>query len=216
MHGKTEEEREEMTAIAAPEGDSVPHFHPTLDSCYFDLARKLVSLFEAEQGRRDYWEPAYAAASIVMACAAMEAHANYLLDRSARPEKAYDEYPNRLGLSVKAAEALCSTLTAEAKWLVVSLALAGKQVLDPGRAPLQGFCRAISVRNQYIVHAKLQPRLITGEADDIDLAFLPELRALTIAEAKAAITAAVGTLEVVYREIGKQLPKWAVGCLSGA
>lgn len=186
---------------------------PVLDSAYFDLAQKQIAWYQSEFGqvqqpaeRQLYWGTACAAASIALVCAALEAHANFLLDRSARRE--FRDFPNRLGLSVKAAESLCSNLNVEAKWLVVSLALTGRQLLDPGKAPFQGVCQAITRRNKYFAHAKLRPKKLPGTRQ-IRPADFEELRELTIPNAQAAIGAARDTVRLIHKELGREPPGWA-------
>jgi hypothetical protein len=185
-----------------------------LDTAFFDVAKKQIEwhqrdFVEAEKPneyRIKLWGVACAAASMAMVCAAMEAHANLLLDRSAR-----GQFPNHIGLSVSGAESLCSTLSLQGKWLFAAVTLTGKQVLDPGKAPFQGFCQAITRRNKFIAHAKLTITSFPLDVEYIHDRDIQELGELTIANAQAAIDAAQKTVQLVYANMGGEPPLWAKG-----
>jgi hypothetical protein len=190
----------------------MPHFlaWARLDVVYLDAARRQIEIYEQEcqrpefetcSERRRYWGLAYAGACIAMVCAAMEAHVNRLLDWSAR-----DLAHNHLKLSSRAVKLLCRSLSPEAKWLVASITLTGKQVLDPGRPPFQQLCDAFRRRNEYVAHAKPQLHEV---ADDkaLDDLITDELAEVTIPNAKVAIRAAEETMKLVHETMGPPPPR---------
>lgn len=176
-----------------------------LDVAYLDAARRQIEIWEQESQtpafegcpkRGQYWGLAYAGAAIAMVCAAMEAHVNRLLDWSAR-----DLAHNHLGLSREGVKLLCRSLSPEAKWLVASITLTGKQVLDPGQPPFQQLCDAFRRRNQYVAHAKPQLHEV-ADAKELDDLITEELAEVTIPHAKEAVRAAEDTMKLIHDAMG--------------
>jgi hypothetical protein len=176
-----------------------------LDQAYFRLAQNLVRDYwekesEIPEDRRPLAQIAYAAASIALVCAAVEAQANYLLVQSAK-----GELPNMIGLSVGGCDALINSLTnLRAKWLFTCVAVTGRQLLDPGSPPFQALCEAIDTRNNYIAHAKFKEQPSPSNPTQWE-----EATKLNIAKAEAAIDAGQKTVCAIYAEMGKTPPVWA-------
>ena len=183
------------------------------DSAFFDVARKQIELYEQlqnvpnqDQGRLLYWGMGFAAAAIVMVCAAMEAHANYLYRRAAATDD--PEIPNHSKLAMDDWECFERSRHKD-KWLIVSEAVAGRKVLFPGKSPFQEFCRAIWRRDQFVAHAKMEMKDFPGGVVLVDGSRFEELKELTVPNARTAVKAAQHTVQAVYSAMGRQWPSWA-------
>ena len=177
-----------------------------LDDIYFGVAQDQVEWYlqfcrkvEQEQLplspiQRLVAEVRSAATSMAMLCAAMEAHANFLLDASA-----HKRFPNEIHLSGNGSERIINSLEIQTKWLFVSVMLTGKQVLDPGEQPFQGFSDAVKTRNNLVAHPKLREKPFDKWHEPNDL---------TIRAAQAAIKAAQDTVIAVYTAMEREPPAW--------
>ena len=181
-----------------------------LDSAFMDAAKKQLQQWEKLRQENHpatpllYWGIAYAGAALVMVCAAMEAHANYLYRRATCEE---DEMPNRLKLTADNWDEFERTRLKE-KWLTVSETVTGQKVLDPGKAPFQEFCKAIWRRNQFVAHPKVEIHELPLGAPLESVQF-QELREVTIPNADKAVRAAMDTVRTVYLAMNHDPPSWA-------
>ncbi len=165
------------------------------DRPYFWMALQQVKLYEeAEADLEPHMRPlvqtTYAADSLVMLVAAMEAHANYLLLK---------QVTTKTGLSLGECLSLVRKKGPVEKWLFVCKKLAGTQLLDKCCAPFKEFCTAVTLRNEFVAHPKLLEVVVTGPNDTVEP---------SIQSAKAAIEAARGVLKVVYEGMGDTMPEW--------
>jgi hypothetical protein len=184
----------------------------TLDTAYFDAARRQLAIFEEDlrkpefenPGRRLFWGTALAGASMAMVCAAMDAHANYLITRSAK-----GQFPNLLHLSEEEAAVRCKTSDSKGKWMYACRLLIGRPILSDKRDPFKGFCTALWRRNHFVMHPKLVPIQVAGGIESITADDFEELRQVNIENAREAIAAAQGVIRLVYEGLDLDPPGWA-------
>lgn len=202
----------EESALADAGHGKVPAW-VVMDQVLFEIAVEHVSHYDSIKRNRGvsekvlkYWRVADAAACILLVCAAMEAHANYLVR-----EAIEGRMPDHLGLTATGWESL-ERLPVRCKWLKASKTVTGRDVLHRGVWPFQGFCEAVKRRNHFIGHPKMVAIYVSDPSAAPKAEDFPEVKELTIDNARKALDAAKATVREVYRAIPKDPPAWAAEC----